>query len=226
MTKYNATIIIPTRKRAKLLAERLKVIRAHTKELYNGDAELIIAYDEDDKETRDMISRRPWIDSTVVCKSLETPANKWNQAAKISKGEWLVTISDDCIPQVDWLTNALSMASNGFIGLPDGVTGDRNNFFTPLYMATKDWLRRYHGGVLVIPWYQSWFADIETAMRAKRAGHYMIGPNSVVTQLHAIFNTADNDEIYRIGESRRAEDNRIYNLRASRGFPDDFARVL
>lgn len=220
------SIIIPTRHRHRLLKERLETIFKHTKELATGVAELIIVADIDDDDTYEMLSNIMSVPRIVTSKQLETPANKWNQAAKIAHGEWLVTISDDCIPEEAWLTHALGMLTHGFIGLPDGVTGARNLSFTPLYMATKTWLRKYHGGVLVIPHYKSWYADVETAIRAHRSGTYMVGANSVVTQLHTVFGTAEDDEIYRIGEMRRAEDLATYNLRSSYGFPDDFERVL
>lgn len=224
MTKPEVSIIIPTRMRSQLLGERLETIIKHTPELENRDAELIIALDQDDSETINLVVEKRL--DVISCKSLETPANKWNQAVRYARGNWLVTLSDDCIPQDKWLTNALSMLTNGFIGLPDGVTGDRNNLFTPLYMATREWLSKYHGGVLVIPHYKSWYADIETAMRAKRSNTYTVGRNSVVKQLHTVFGTAVNDEIYKLGESRRAEDLAMYNLRSSYGFPDDFERVI
>jgi glycosyltransferase involved in cell wall biosynthesis len=222
------SIIIPTRHRAKLLEQRLKVILSHTPELSDHSAELIVVHDLDDQESGHAVVRAAGSIYPIIItsKPLETPANKWNQAASIAWGNWLVTISDDCIPQDKWLTNALRMITSGFIGLPDGVTGDRNNFFTPLYMATKDWLRKYNGGVLVIPHYKSWYADIETAMRAKNSNTYTVGRNSVITQLHEVFGTADNDEMYRLGATRRAEDLNTYNLRVSKGFPNDFDKVL
>lgn len=217
------SIIIPTRMRAKLFSERLRKIKENTPEFSNGTAELIVVVDSDDPASINMKG----IERRIIVPPLTTPANKWNEACKHALGEWLVTISDDCIPQKDWLRNALIHTENkGFIGLPDGVSGDRNRFFTPLYMATRSWLRKYHGGVLVIPWYKSWYADVETAQRAHRSSTYTVGWTSEVKQLHSIFGTAPSDEIYRIGEMRRAEDLQMFNLRASNGFRDDFEAVI
>lgn len=227
MEKPEVSIIIPTRHRAELLKKRLSAIVKATPEFNNGVAELIFAIDTDDKATEQMLKRFKLCEFQINLNApLEIPASKWNRACRIARGEWLVTMSDDSVPQPNWLKNALKMDSLGFIGLPDGVTGERNKYFTPLYMATRKWLRKYNGGVLVIPKYKSWYADIETANRAHRSGTYMVSWDSPVNQLHAIFNSAPNDEIYRIGEMRRAEDLGVYNLRASQGFPDDFEGVL
>lgn len=223
-----ASIIIPTRNRAKALEGRLNTLVDNTPEFKEEDnAELIFAIDDDDVQTYKMLEGFIRCDFNVSeNRPLELPCKKWNNACKIAKGEWLVTISDDCLPEKRWLTNALNTNNNGFIGLPDGVTGDRNKFFTPLYMMTREWAKKYHGGVLVIPWYKSWYADIETAFRARKAGHYMYAPNSVVTQLHAVFGTADNDDIYKLGESRRAMDRIMFESRQRKNFPDDFEGVL
>jgi hypothetical protein len=221
---FKASIIIPTRHRSQLLESRLATLKQNTPEIIDGTAEVIIVSDFDDLVTYNMIQGTGFVQLQV--EPLTIPSIKWNRASQIAKGEWLVTISDDCIPEPYWLTHALDSLNHGFLGLPDGVTGDRNRYFTPLYMATREWLRKYNGGVLVIPVYKSWYADIETCQRAHRSRTYIVSGRSVVTQLHAIFNTAPDDEIYKLGESRRAEDLQTYNLRSSKGFPDDFERCL
>lgn len=221
-----ASIIVPTRNRVAYLLPRMRLLERNTPELSNGTAELIFSVDEDDTQTIELVrtcfSNCPYI----INPKLEIPAVKWNNAIPAASGEWLVTVSDDSIVHPNWLTNALRMLTKGFIGLPDGVTGARNNYFTPLYMATREWLRAYNGGVLVIPAYKCWFADIETAERAHRSGTYTVGMNSVVEQLHADFKTAENDSIYDIGRQRRNDDYLMYEKRKALGFPDDFERVL
>lgn len=220
--KPKVSIIIPTRFRSELLRERLITLKKHTPELSNGTAELIVVMDNDDQKSINLRG----IERKIIVPPLSIPAFKWNKAASLALGNWLVTISDDCIPEKDWLSHALKTKNKGFIGLPDGVTGDRNNYFTPLYMATKAWLRKYHGGVLVIPHYKSWYADIETANRAHMSGTFVVGWKSTVKQLHSIFGTAPDDEIYRIGRQRQAEDLRTFECRKMTNFPDDFERVL
>lgn len=223
--QYKASIIIPTRNRSALFESRLQILFDNTPELRNGEAELIVSLDKDDNDTRLMLYKYPTV-QIFENPPLEIPCIKWNNAAYCALGEWLVTVSDDCVPENYWLSNALSMLSYGFLGLPDGVTGSRNQFFTPLYMAKREWLRKYNGGVLVIPKYKSWYADIETAMRAHRSHTYVVAGRSVLTQLHSIFQTAPDDEIYRIGRERQAEDKKTYNQREIDGFPDDFEAIL
>ncbi len=222
---FKASIIIPTRHRAKLLESRLQTLYKNTPELRTGEAELIIALDMDDEDTKKLAASYPLVKVSTNL-PLELPCVKWNNASKVANGEWLVTVSDDCIPEFEWLTHALNSLNQGFLGLPDGVTGSRNQFFTPLYMATRGWLRKYNGGVLVIPKYKSWYADVETAMRAHRSHTYMVAGRSVVTQLHSIFQTAPDDEIYELGRQRQREDARVYNERELAGFPNDFERCL
>lgn len=224
-----ASIIIPTRHRAWLLEKRLKTLLKHTPELFNGEAELIIAGDIDDTMTYDMLENL-YLHTTgikwLACLPLDLPCNKWNVSTKMAKGDWLVTISDDCVPINNWLRNAFETPNKGFIGLPDGVTGGRNLSFTPLYMATRDWLIKNNGGVLVIPKYKSWYADIETCMRAQRSNTYVVGFRSTCTQLHTCFGTAKNDEMYKLGESRRQDDQQMFIYRQINNFPDDFERCL
>lgn len=224
--KYDASIIIPTRNRAKLLLPRLKTIFDNTPELRNEKAELIIAHDEDDKETHELLAHEFALVWAPASQPFELPCIKWNNAAKIAQGEWLVTMSDDSEPEFLWLESALDSLNYGFLALPDGVTGARNRFFTPLYMATREWLKKYHGGVLVIPKYKSWYADIETAQRAHRSHSYILAGRSVVAQLHPTFGNAPDDEMYRLGRTRHEEDKRIFEQREKLGFPNDFEGVL
>lgn len=219
-------IIIPTRRRSGLLTERLRVLERNTPELHNDKAVVTIAYDVDDPETREVISKNFGYFHISPNLSLALPCDKWNKAAANSRAEWLVTMSDDSIPHPDWLTNALGMISYGFLGLPDGITGERNKMFTPLYMATRQWLKDFNGGVLVLPMYKSWYADIETCERAKRSGTWMLADRSVVEQVHECFGTAPNDEIYELGKTRRVEDFKTFMRRRNEGYPNDFKGVL
>ena len=93
-------------------------------------------------------------------------------------------------------------------------------------MMTKEWARKFHGGVLVIPHYKSWYADVETCARAQASLTFRLAKNSVVRALHPLFGNAENDEIYQIGQSRQKEDLKIFNERKIEGFPDDFESVL
>lgn len=228
------SIIIPTRGRSQLLLPRLRLVEKNTPELYSGEAELIWVIDIDDSDTfrvlfgenLEHLKLGVINDRIIAVNKLETPANKWNQACKYAKGEWLVTLSDDSAPTPNWLTNALKTRNYGFLGLPDGVTGDRNRQFTPLYMATREWLKKFNGGVLVIPSYGIWYADIETALRAHNSLTYMVAWESVVTQLHADFGSAQDDDTYAIGRSRRINDLKIFEERKAKDFPNDFDSVL
>lgn len=226
MSSPEVSIIIPTRNRSHLLTERLEILINHTPEIHSGEAEVIIAYDKDDEGTAKIARNFPGLKS-FICEPLEIPCNKWNLAAKEAReSKWLVTMSDDSKPHDRWLTNALLMISFGFIALPDGVTGTRNELFTPLYMATRQWLKYFNGGYLVPPYYKSWYGDMEIAEKAHRSKTYILGKNSVVEQLHANFGTAPDDEIYSLGASRRRDDSKMFEARKKLGFPDEIKGVL
>jgi glycosyltransferase involved in cell wall biosynthesis len=227
MNNVKTSIIIPTRGRHHLLPGRLKELLKLTPELEKEEAELIIVMDEDEEANSDTYTSE-FNCRVVFTPKLEFPAKKWNLGARYSIGEWLVTMSDDSRPLHDkWLYNALNETINhGFLGLPDEM-GERNtSYFTPIYMATREWLKKYNGGVLVIPMYGIWYADIETCERAHKSGTYAVSYGSQVRQLHADFATAPDDEIYRIGKSRRVNDKIVFDYRKRNGFPDDFERCL
>ena len=225
MSNLKVSIIIPTRKRSSLLIPRLRCIERNTPELRSGGAELIYVVDEDDPDSRSLLEKNNH--RLTIVPKLTTPANKWNHVLPdIARGEWLVTLSDDSAPHPNWLTNALVTKNYGFLALPDQNLERSRNQFTPLYMATREWLRKFNGGVLVLPVYGIWYADIETCFRAQKSLTYTVAWNSMVEQLHADYGSAPDDETYAIGRARRISDLKIFEERQRQGFPDNFERIL
>jgi len=230
MKEIKASIIIPTRGRVDRLKERLPILIERTPE-FKEHTEIIFAVDVDDKESYDYLTSLGVFAINVLIydknESFALPCDKWNRAATLARGKWLVTVSDDCIPEKEgWLTRALETKNYGFLALPDGVTGDRNKHFTPLYMTTRPWLKKWNGGVLVLPMYKSWYSDIETCWRAKNSFTYIVAWDSVLKQVHPEFNSTPNDSIYQLGVTRRAADLKMFESRKKLNFPDDFEGVL
>jgi len=227
MPSHRAVIILPTRKRAKFLRSRLELILRRTPEIGSSDAFFIVAADVDDNETIKVVNdlKLP----VFFNRSEEIPCMKWNFTVEwyeenfVPEKEnlWYVTLSDDCEPVENWLSYALDETKNsGFIGLPDLITGERNKLFTPLYTATRKWLVENNDGLLVPPYYKSWYGDIEIAMKAQASNTYVVGWRSGVLQLHSCFNTAPDDEMYKLGRSRQMEDSITFQRRQVQGFPN------
>jgi hypothetical protein len=149
----------------------------------------------------------------------------WNEAAKKASFEWLVLAADDVLFPPNLFDICLQTWNKGFIGFEDGTCSARG--FATHYMLTKDWCRKYQGGVFAVPHYKSWGIDPETNARAVRSGTYILLPEPQIQHLHPIFNSGiPADETFKRAQPFHQKDVLLFEERRAKGFPNDFKGYL
>lgn len=97
------SIIIPTHKRPKELADCLTSIR---KIDYPGHLFEVVVVDDGATVSEELIVSFAQEISVVWCRQKQAgPATTRNNGARLSKSEYLVFLDDDCLPAEDWLQN-------------------------------------------------------------------------------------------------------------------------
>lgn len=211
------SVIIPSLGRTQLLIKRIVNLLDTTKE-HNVEI-LIITEDIDSISALQRMADKKYIRLITLG---GTAVEKWNIGASLAEGDNLVLGADDVEWKKDWLTVALTEMKNGFIGLYE----DR---FSPEviaqhFLATREWYKKYNGGVLAIPCYKSWFLDTETSERAKQSNTFM--QTSIPVTNHQKDMPDLNDNTYQLGMKWHGGDKRIFDLRQKLSFPDDFHGVI
>lgn len=212
------SIILPTRKRHKLLSDLLINIHSTTDLPY----ELIVLVDNDDIESTRIAMGNG---VSVIINNPMNAVEKWNIGAKCSEYEYLFPAADDIILPKNWASIALSTPNHsGFIAIPDKLsTPDR--FYEPFFLVNKAWLRRYQGGVFMVPHYKSWGVDVEICARAQESGTFTRS-TSALDHNHPVFNTAEYDDTYNRAKPFWQIDVDLFHSRAEKGFPNDFNGYL
>lgn len=153
-----------------------------------------------------------------------TAVEKWNIGAAEAKGEWIALGADDLLYHKGWLEAALDANIGGFVGFNDVWLKTRE--FATHFMMTREFAIQHNGGCLAIPAYHSWFLDMETAERARRAGGYVWAAKSRVEHRHVDHGMALLDKTYQIGRKWHDIDQATFEKRKASGFPDDFTGKL
>ena len=223
------SIIIPTLNRPYQLINSLVKLEATTEGI---PIEIVVIVDEGDEITLENVktfcewsitARKNITHILQVVKGSPSPVEKWNSGAMRSSGEWLVLGADDLDWSPGWLRKSLDTSNKGFLALRDFNLSEKN--FEPHYMATREWLKEFNGGVLTIPWYMHWGCDLEIARRAQRAGHYVVSA-AILPHEHYLWNLAPNDTTYEKAKPHLRSDLDKFNERELKGFPDDFDPII
>ncbi len=101
----NYSIIIPTYKREIELSKCLELL--YPQVLQNLDIETIVSADAQISDQ--LINSFNWV--TFIYGPNKGPASNRNFAARKAKGEWLFFLDDDCLPQANWLSQAIKATS-------------------------------------------------------------------------------------------------------------------
>ncbi len=100
------SVIIPTCNRNLLLSRCLDCLAANKQQLDSFFYEVIVSDDGDKNQARDLISKKyswvKWIEGPK-----KGPAANRNHAAKYAKGDWLLFVDDDCLPDRNWIRTYL-----------------------------------------------------------------------------------------------------------------------
>jgi len=115
------SVIIPTFKRPETLSKCLKHLTPEIQNLSLDLFEVIVTDDATDNDQRDSLSRDyPWVLHNRAPQ--KGPASNRNSGAKAARGEWLIFLDDDCVPQPSFLTAYLEAIEKN----PDYVVFEGN----------------------------------------------------------------------------------------------------
>jgi hypothetical protein len=189
-----------------------------------------VVYEQDDTEAPAII--KSYVAIPAPC---AIPRNGtsycWNTAmAAAPDADAYFLGSDDLFFMLGCWTEAVKQvqAGYGFVGFNDNDIRElrvnketckvmRNPDYVCHYLMTREFIIKYHGGVMCIPHYDGWWLDVEACDRAKRAGQF----------IHALDANIKHDWKGAAGHGGHYEKNKkIYQERKAAGFPDDFTPVI
>jgi hypothetical protein len=191
------------------------------------DIEAVVVIDANDKAAQAAMASISWARAIVVGDEYDgMPQAKYNLGYRETKGEWVITGADDItFDNPGWIDKALKVDKGGFVGLYDG-------YFDPSsiaihHMASRSYIDGPMGGNLGLPWYHLWFADVEWAERAKRAGIFVVCTEARITHYHHVHGNARFDNTYALNTQLwQDEDQATYTRRERAGFPNDDPEVI
>jgi hypothetical protein len=174
--------------------------------------------DADDTETADA-----WRDAgaTVITSTGTSFAIKVNDGYRATDEPWLFIVGDDVRFHPGWLANALGHA-DGFdvIGTNDLLTA---RVVTGQH-ATHFFVRRSYVDTIGASWdgpgvvchegYHHWYVDDELVNSARQRGVWRSALCSIVEHVHPLNGSALTDEVYELGQSYAANDQRLFRERA------------
>lgn len=214
------SFIIPSRDRPEGLRRAIDSIIATRGQ---HEVEIVVVLDEPDQASVAAVSS--YEDVKVVITGpgdayLGKPQDKYNLGYAQTTGDWIVTGADDItFDTPNWIDECLRINKKGYVGLSDG--GQDPNWVCVLVMASRQYIDTVMRGYVGLPWYHVWWADVEWAERARRAGAYAPCTTIKLTHYHWLRGNAASDKIYELAQRLVAEDQVTYTRRAERGFRDD-----
>ena len=150
-----------------------------------------------------------------------TGVQKWNLGAEASTADWLTNGADDSFHQAGWFEAALAVDRGGYVGLRDAA--DSTHEWFEHYLLSRAFRTQHAGGCLMLPCYQSQYADVEMHWRAVRAGVVAATSAIVVDHRHWTNGGAAFDATYQLSRQAAAGDSATFERRRRAGVPDDFA---
>ncbi len=190
------------------------------------DVEVVVAVDEDDEESRQILDCLP---SWVVKVVSPMPGNcvkGWNAAAAASTGKVLIAISDDFDCPQNWVSLLKEVADPGWedsdccVMVSDGCLNGEALMCT-LGIITRKRFERF--GYFWYPGYESMYVDNDMAERAAMDGAMINATHLVFKHHHYARGGRGKDKVDGLHASHaRMERGRlIFDLRKQRGFPID-----
>ena len=159
----------------------------------------------------------------VVMTGLTSFAEKVNVAYRATREPWLFLVGDDVRFWPGWLDHAQYAAT--VTGAEVVGTNDLHNpRVTAGEHASHMLIRRSyvddHGaswdgpGLVAHEGYGHWFVDDEIVTVAKQRGLWAMALASKVEHRHPLFGNADDDDVYRLGQSKAKKDQALFRGRA------------
>jgi len=205
------SVIIPSRDRPESLRRAIESVLGTQGE---HDVEIVVVLDEPDQASQTMIEglQSAEIKTVVVGgEYLGWSQDKYNigYANCRQQSEWIVTMADDCeLDRPGWIDAALKVNKKGFVGL---YCGDRPaDTFAGLYMATRHYIDTVMEGLVGLPWYHVWCADMEWCERAKGADAFVVCQEAHYIHHRDAIPVKQRDHIYKMASQWYAEDLKTY----------------
>jgi len=154
----------------------------------------------------------------------------WNAGLASSHGEYIAFWADDLWPHPGWLDTAMPYFDRfpgrvGYVGFND-LQHDGNKVLITHYIAHREYIIKYQGGVLGYPHYKRVCNDTESYARAKKAGLWVWAHDAIVEHLHPCVGKREMDRYDRLNAEMFEGDVKTYHEHEALGFPDDFEPVI
>lgn len=218
-------VLVPVMRRPQNAEPFMRSLRAST-----GLAHAYAVCDLDDEET---LGAWQAAGASVVRAAMRVPPGPGTFAEKVNLGfrhttqPWAFICGDDVRFHAGWLDHAQATAGDRYHVI--GTNDLTNKRVTSGEHATHLLMRRSYveeqggswdgPGVLAHEGYGHWFVDDEIVLAAKQRNAWAMALGSIVEHLHPIFGKAEDDDVYRLGQTRAKKDQahfkeRLYQARA------------
>lgn len=183
-----------------------------------GNVEYILAINEDQSLSLSAPDLRGWARYALVQKAVTGPDSGYNAAAKISRGNILMTIADDYFPPAAWdaqIHQAIGDTTQEVV--LDVDNSDGSTRLLPFSILTRPYYERY--GYIFYPGYHGLFGDYEFTEQVRRDDVVRAARHIVFEHRHADRGLAPMDEIYARQKDHFEEGRRLFKKRKAQKFP-------
>ncbi len=207
-------VLVPVMNRPQNVKPFMESLRAST-----GLATAYFIADRDDNAEIEAVNNAGDDARLIISDRGPTFAGKVNCGFKATTEPWVLVVGDDVRFHPGWLDHAMYAAQ---------VTGKRvigtndlaNKYVMAGQHATHPLFRRDYVDELGGSWdgpgliahegYHHWFVDNEFCQAALDRDEFVVALASIVEHLHPTADKAPDDEVYKLGRSRRLEDEALY----------------
>lgn len=189
-----------------------------TKARNPNSVEYILAVDENEPFSLPEDALRGWGRIALVQEGVTGTNSGYNAAAKVSRGQILITIADDYFPPDGWDEQVRAAIPD----VTEEVVLDVENSdgvarLLPFSFLTRAYYERY--GYVLYPGYHGFFGDNEFTAQARRDRVIRPARHIVFEHRHPDRGTAPMDAIYARQRSHFEEGKRLFRERKAKGFP-------
>lgn len=182
------------------------------------NVEYILAVNEDQTFSLPLDALAGWGGAALVQKSVNGSNAGYNAAAKVARGDILMTIADDYFPRASWddeIRRAIPDVSQEVVLDVDNLDG--SSWLVPVPILTRKYYERY--GYVFYPGYRGLCADNEFTEQARRDGVVKSARHIVFEHRHPDRGLAPMDEVYVRQKSGYEEAKKLFRDRKAKGFP-------
>lgn len=227
MVKQKTAVLIPSYRRADKLTTCLSSLSKSLSDNERDLVDIFVGLDKHDANSEDVaITRGAMVEWIASNGSGSVPV--WNELLRRHPDyQYYVAAADDLVFYPGWLgksLGAMNVLGYGLVGFND-MNRDGSELATH-WIADRDFLIKYNGGVIYAPWYKSQWCDPELNEIAKRAGRFTWCEDALVEHIHPNYGKSPSDATYRISESNESLDRDVYNIRRDNMFPINWEPIL